>query len=67
MRALIAMVSQHNKINNFLAFKNGTGARLTGQFAPNQEVHSLPMCVKGNGAGAGALNNGKRVNIGAIG
>jgi hypothetical protein len=46
MWASIATVHQDDKINNFAAFENGTGAHLTGQIAPNQELHSLPTWLE---------------------
>jgi hypothetical protein len=38
MRASIATKHQHNKINNFAAFKNWTGACHRWQIAPNQDT-----------------------------
>jgi hypothetical protein len=67
MRASIVTVRRHNKINNVALFKNETGAHLTGRIATTKTHYHCRWCVEGNGAGAGASDDGKRTNDGAIG
>jgi hypothetical protein len=69
MMASLVTGHWHYKINNFAAFKKGMGANHRGQIAPNQEVpySHCRWYVKGNGARAGASNDRKPTNDGAVG
>ncbi len=67
MWASIATVRRHDEINNFALFKIGTGACHRGQMHQTKRYTRCRWCVKGNGAGVGASDDGKRTNDGAIG
>ncbi len=66
MRALIMAVRRHDKINNFAAFKMGPVLASPGKSYQAKRCTCCQWCVEGNDARAGASDDGKRTNNGAV-
>ncbi len=67
MWASIATGHQPYKINNFTTFKMGPVLTTEGELHQTKTYTCCRWCVEGNGAGAGASNNGRWMNESAEG